>query len=83
MRFVTRKAANSVARIALELETELRLGRLEARRDWGYASEYVESRWHMLQQERPVGEVIATGTQHSVRELVRMSFDVVPTPWET
>ena len=82
LRFVTRKVANSVARIALGLDQELRLGSLEARRDWGYAPEYVESMWLMLQQESPMDYVIATGIQHSVRDLVQMSFDVVSLPWE-
>lgn len=77
LEFVTRKISNAVAKIALELEKELRLGNLEAKRDWGYAPEYVESMWLMLQQDEPDDYVIATGEAHSVREFCEIAFDIV------
>jgi len=72
--FVTRKITHSVARIKLGLQSELKLGNLEARRDWGYAPEYVEAMWLMLQQDQPDDYVIATGEAHSVREFVELAF---------
>lgn len=77
LEFVTRKVANEVAKISLGLSKELRLGNLDARRDWGYAPEYVESMWLMLQQKEPDNYVIATGESHSVKELVEIAFDIV------
>jgi len=82
LEFVTRKVANEVAKISLGLSKELRLGNLNAKRDWGYAPEYVESMWLMLQQEEPDDYVIATGEAHSVRELVEKAFDVVGLDWQ-
>src|SRR5438132_214218 len=73
--FVTRKVTDGAARIKLGLAHELRLGNLDARRDWGYARDYVEAMWRMLQQERAEDYVIATGETHSVRELVEVAFD--------
>jgi len=73
--FVTRKISEAVARIALGLEDELRLGNLEAKRDWGYALEYVDAMWRMLQSEEPRDYVVGTGVQHSVREFVEIAFD--------
>ncbi|MEP7176560.1 MAG: GDP-mannose 4,6-dehydratase [Gemmatimonadales bacterium] len=72
--FVTRKVTDGAARIKLGLATELRLGNLEARRDWGYAGDYVEAMWRMLQRERPEDYVIGSGETHSVRELVDLAF---------
>ncbi len=72
--FVTRKITETVARIALGLTDELRLGNLEARRDWGYALEYVDAMWRMLQQPEPGDFVIGTGVQHSVRDCVESAF---------
>ncbi|MGH7370020.1 MAG: GDP-mannose 4,6-dehydratase [Candidatus Methylomirabilaceae bacterium] len=72
--FVTRKVSDGVARIRHGLATQLRLGNLEARRDWGYAGDYVEAMWLMLQQDTPDDYVIATGETHSVRELVEIAF---------
>src|SRR5829696_2879565 len=72
--FVTRKVTDGVARIKLGLASELRLGNLEARRDWGYAGDYVEAMWRMLQQDRPQDYVIGSGETHSVRELVELAF---------
>src|SRR5207248_4668268 len=72
--FVTRKVTDAVARIKLGLAKELRLGNLEAKRDWGFAGDYVEAMWLMLQQDRPDDYVIATGESHSVGELVQAAF---------
>jgi GDPmannose 4,6-dehydratase len=79
--FVTRKVSRSVARIRAGLEHELYLGNLESKRDWGYAKEYVEPIWLMLQQELPDDYVIATGETHSVRELVEEAFSYVGLDW--
>ena len=72
--FVTRKITQAVARIKLGIATELRLGALEPKRDWGYAGDYVEAMWMMLQQEKPDDYVIATGQAHSIREFVDAAF---------
>jgi GDPmannose 4,6-dehydratase len=72
--FVTRKVAQSVARIARGRQDELRLGNLDARRDWGFAGDYVEAMWLMLQQDTADDYVIGTGETHSIRELVELSF---------
>lgn len=82
MEFVTRKISNAVAKIALGLEKEIYLGNLEAKRDWGYAPEYVESMWLMLQQEEPDDYVIATGEAHSVKEFCEKAFDIVGLDWQ-
>src|SRR5438309_7770095 len=79
--FVTRKVSDAVARIKLGLARELRLGNLEARRDWGYAGDYVEAMWRMLQQPAPDDYVVATGESHSVRELVELAFGYVGLDW--
>jgi GDPmannose 4,6-dehydratase len=82
--FVTRKVTRAAARIAAGLDQRLFLGNLEARRDWGYAPEYVEAMWRMLQQATPDDYVIATGETHTVRELVELAFERVglPLTWE-
>jgi GDPmannose 4,6-dehydratase len=72
--FVTRKVTDGVARIKRGLASELRLGNLDARRDWGYAGDYVDAMWRMLQQDRPQDYVIGSGETHSVRELVELAF---------
>jgi GDPmannose 4,6-dehydratase len=72
--FVTRKISESVARIKLGLDDELALGNLDSKRDWGYAPEYVDAMWRMLQQPEPADYVIGTGTQHSVRQCVEFAF---------
>ena len=77
MEFVTRKITNAVARISLGTQKKLELGNLEAKRDWGFAGDYVEAMWLMLQQEKPEDFVIATGVAHSVREFVELSFATV------
>jgi GDPmannose 4,6-dehydratase len=75
LEFVTRKVTHGAASIKLGLETELALGNLDAARDWGYARDYVEAMWLMLQQDEPDDYVIATGEAHTVRELVDVAFD--------
>ncbi len=74
LEFVTRKISDAVARIKLGLATELRLGNMDAERDWGFAGDYVEAMWLMLQQPEPSDYVIATGETHSVREFVDLAF---------
>jgi GDPmannose 4,6-dehydratase len=74
LEFVTRKIADGVARIKLGLADELRLGNLDAKRDWGFAGDYVEAMWLMLQQDEPDDYVIATGEEHSVQEFVDIAF---------
>ena len=74
LEFVTRKVTDGVARIALGLATELPLGNLEARRDWGFAGDYVRSMWMMLQQDESSDYVVATGVDHSVRDLLEIAF---------
>ncbi len=79
--FVTRKISNTVARISMGLEKKLYLGNLDTKRDWGYAPEYVESMWMMLQQEEPDDYVIATNETHSVREFTERAFEIVGLDW--
>ena len=79
--FVTRKVTDGVARIKLGLARELRLGNLEARRDWGFAGDYVDAMWRMLQQPSPKDYVIGTGRTHSVSELVEAAFGHVGLDW--
>jgi GDPmannose 4,6-dehydratase len=74
LEFVTRKVTDGAARIKLGLSTELRLGNLDAARDWGYAGDYVRAMWMMLQQAQPSDYVVATGELHTVRELCEMAF---------
>jgi GDPmannose 4,6-dehydratase len=80
--FVTRKITMAVARIAAGLQTELHLGNLDARRDWGYAPEYVEGMWRMLQADQPDDYVLATGTSYSVGDFVRFAFEHAGLDWE-
>ena len=82
LEFVTRKITDGAVRIKLGLATELRLGNLEARRDWGYAGDYVRAMWMMLQQETPDDYVVATGETHSVREFCAAAFGVLGLDWE-
>jgi GDPmannose 4,6-dehydratase len=79
--FVSRKVTDAVARIKLGLQNDLRLGNLDARRDWGYAGDYIKAMWLMLQQPDPDDYVIASGESHSVRELVEVAFDHVGLDW--
>jgi GDPmannose 4,6-dehydratase len=80
--FVTRKISDGVARIKLGLATELRLGNLDAKRDWGFAGDYVRAMWMMLQQDRPEDFVVASGRTHEVRDFVRLAFATVDLDWE-
>jgi len=80
--FVTRKISLAVARIKYGLQSELKLGNLDARRDWGYAREYVEAMWLMLQQPEAGDYVVATGETHSVRDFVETAFEAVGLDWE-
>ena len=80
--FVTRKVTDGVARIKLGKQKKLKLGNLDARRDWGFAGDYVEAMWLMLQQESPDDYVVATGETHPVRELVDLAFGHVGLKWQ-
>lgn len=82
LEFVTKKVTDGVARIKLGLADELRLGNLDARRDWGFAGDYVKAMWLMLQQEQPDDYIIATGESHSVGDLVRVAFEHADLDWE-
>lgn len=82
LEFVTRKISDGVARIHLGLADKLPLGNLDARRDWGFAGEYVTAMWHMLQLDRPQDFVIASGSTHTVREFARLAFECVGRKWE-
>jgi len=82
LEFVTRKVSDAVARIKLGRQQILHLGNLDAQRDWGYAGDYVDAMWRMLQHDEPQDFVIGTGFMHSVRDLVRMAFSHVGLDWE-
>jgi len=82
LEFVTRKVTDGVARIKLGLSKELRMGNLDARRDWGFAGDYVRAMWMMLQQDEPDDYVIATGETHSVRELIEVAFEHAGLDWK-
>jgi len=77
LEFVTRKISNTVAKIKLGLAKELRLGNLESQRDWGFAGDYVEAMWRMLQHDKPDNFVIGTGETHPVREFCELAFGYV------
>lgn len=79
--FVTRKIAHGVARIKAGLDKELRLGNLDAKRDWGFAGDYVRAMWLMLQQDKPDDYVIGTGENHSVQEFVELAFKQADLNW--
>ena len=82
LEFVTRKVTNAAARIKLGLDKELRMGNLEARRDWGFAGDYVEAMWLMLQQDAPDDYVVATGETQTVQALVEVAFERVGLEWQ-
>jgi len=82
LEFVTRKITHGVAQIHLGRETELRLGNLDAQRDWGFAGDYVDAMWRMLQQDTPEDFVICTGDTHSVREFCEVAFNHVGRDWQ-
>jgi GDPmannose 4,6-dehydratase len=79
--FVTRKVTRAAARIKLGLDHELRMGNLDARRDWGFAGDYVRAMWSMLQQDAPADYVVATGQCHTVRDLLDAAFEAVDLDW--
>ena len=81
LEFVTRKVTHAAARIRLGLADELRMGNLEARRDWGFAGDYVRAMWRMLQQPEPEDYVIGTGETHSVTDLLEVAFGAVDLEW--
>jgi GDPmannose 4,6-dehydratase len=80
--FVTRKVTDGVARIKLGKQQDLRLGNIDAKRDWGYAGDYVEAMWRMLQQDKPDDYVIATGVTTTVRDMCKIAFDCVGLRYE-
>ncbi|CAM3382757.1 GDP-mannose 4,6-dehydratase [Rhodothermus bifroesti] len=80
--FVTRKITRAAGRIKVGLQDRLFLGNLEARRDWGFAGDYVEAMWLMLQQDEPDDYVVATGESHSVREFLELAFDMLDLDWK-
>jgi GDPmannose 4,6-dehydratase len=82
LEFVTRKITDGVARIKLGLAKELRMGNLDAKRDWGYAGDYVRAMWLMLQQDQPGDYVIASGKTHSVKEFVEEAFGYLELDWK-
>jgi GDPmannose 4,6-dehydratase len=82
LEFVTRKITDGVARIKLGLSQEIRLGNLDARRDWGFAGDYVKAMWLMLQQDSPEDFVVATGQTHTVKQLVEVAFAHAGLEWE-
>jgi GDPmannose 4,6-dehydratase len=82
LEFVTRKVSDAVARIKLGRQQVLHLGNLDAQRDWGYAGDYVDAMWRMLQHDEPQDFVIGTGIMHSVRDLVQLAFSHVGLDWE-
>jgi GDPmannose 4,6-dehydratase len=82
LEFLPRKVSHGVAKIKLGMETELKLGNLDAERDWGFAGDYVEAMWLMLQQDEPGDYVVATGETHSVRRFCEIAFGHVGLPWE-
>jgi GDPmannose 4,6-dehydratase len=82
LEFVTRKVTNAVARIKLGLDKELRLGNLVARRDWGFAGDYVDAMWRMLQQDSPDDFVVSTNETHPVQELVEVAFNRAGLDWQ-
>jgi GDPmannose 4,6-dehydratase len=77
LEFVTRKITHAVARIHLKKQKYVELGNLDAKRDWGYAKDYVEAMWLMLQQPKPDDYVISTGETHSVEEFLQLAFEVI------
>jgi len=82
LEFVTRKITNTAAKIALGIEKELKLGNMDSKRDWGYAPEYVEAMWLMLQQDEPDDFVVATNETHSVKEFVEKAFEAAGLGWQ-
>ena len=81
LEFVSRKVTQAAARIKLGFQRELKMGNLNAKRDWGFAGDYVKAMWLMLQQDKPQDYVIATGISHSVKDLVKVAFDHLGLDW--
>ena len=82
LEFVSRKVTSAAARIKLGLQKELKMGNLDARRDWGFSGDYVQAVWLMLQRGEPDDYVVATGISHSVRDLIKIAFDHVGLDWQ-
>jgi GDPmannose 4,6-dehydratase len=82
LEFVSRKVTHAAAKIKLGLQKELMMGNLDARRDWGFAGDYVEAMWLMLQQDEPDDYVVATGLSHSVKDLIQVAFDHLELDWK-
>ncbi len=82
LEFVTRKVSHGVAKIKLGLAHELRMGNLDAQRDWGFAGDYVKAMWLMLQKDTPDDYVVATGQTHSVQRLLEVAFSHVDLDWQ-
>jgi len=82
LEFISRKVTSAATKIKVGIQKELRVGNLNARRDWGFAGDYVEAMWLMLQQDEPDDYVIATGISHSVKDLIKVAFDRVGLDWE-
>ena len=82
LEFVTKKVTNAVAKIKLGLSKELRMGNLDARRDWGFAGDFVEAMWLMLQQDAPEDFVISTGETHTIEKLVEIAFTHAGLKWK-
>ena len=82
LEFVTRKITRAVARIKLGLDKDLRLGNLDARRDWGYAGDFVKAMWLMLQQEEPRDYVVATGVDRTIRDFCEVAFAYLDLDWK-
>lgn len=82
LEFVTRKISDSVAKIKLGLQKDLKLGNLESKRDWGFAGDYIEAMWLMLQQDKPDNYVVGTGETHSVKEFVEIAFGHIGLDWK-
>jgi GDPmannose 4,6-dehydratase len=82
MEFVTRRVTDAVARIKLGISSELELGNLESRRDWGHARDYVRAMWEMVQADKPDDFVVATGRSVSIRDMVKIAFDIVGLDWK-
>ena len=80
--FVSRKVTDAVARIKFGLQEKLVMGNLDAKRDWGFAGDYIQAAWRMLQQDKPDDYVVATGEKHSVRELVELAFSHAGLDWQ-
>ncbi len=82
LEFVTRKVTDGVARIKLGTAKELRLGNLDSGRDWGFAGDYVDAMWRMLQQQKPIDYVVGSGTMHTVRDLCAAAFAHAGLDWQ-